>query len=77
MSSVDTTRDPDTMTAEERRGEVASILAWGLVRAVRAARARMSERAESPRGCGGTCLDLRADLPLSVAPRPAGSRAGL
>jgi hypothetical protein len=33
---ADTTRNPDTMTADERRDEVAGILARGLVRALEA-----------------------------------------
>lgn len=35
---ADTTRNPDTMTADERRDEVAGILARGLVRALEAIR---------------------------------------
>lgn len=66
--AMDTTRDPETMTADERRDEVASILACGLVRAVGAARARAGIRPD----CGQTCLELSGDPRLSEAPRPGG-----
>lgn len=62
-SSV-STRDPETMTADERGDEVASILARGVVRAVREAAAY----GDSP----ATCLDLSGDSSLTVAPRPRG-----
>jgi len=69
---VDTTRNPETMTAAERRAEIASILARGVVRAIRASRGPISALEDEAEERGGTCLDLRGDLPLSVAPRPAG-----
>ncbi len=69
---IDSTSDPDTMTAEARRDEVVCILARGLVRTVRAARSRISATSPVAATSGDTCLDLCGDLPLSVAPRPAG-----
>jgi len=83
--SIDATRNPESMTATERRAKIASILALGVVRAARQARQAESSRhsGTSPRAEHGpepsasSGLDLCADLPLSVAPRPAGSRAGL
>lgn len=65
---IDSTRDPESMTEVERRDEVASILARGLVRAVAAARARAGIRPD----CRPTCLELSGDSRLSVAPRPGG-----
>jgi hypothetical protein len=69
---VDATRHPDTMTADERRQEVATILARGLVRHIRLTRslpADSAERAEKPAENG---LDLSAETRLSVAQPPAG-----
>lgn len=66
-----TGRNPDTMTAQERREEIVGILARALVHVIRQSRARLARRPaedETP----GTCLDLPGDLPLSVAPPPAG-----
>ncbi len=67
------TTDPDSMTSEERRLEVASILAGGLLR-----RVRMAETADvSPEIVSKeseTGLDVPAETRLSVAPRPAGKR---
>jgi len=66
------TSDPSTMTADQRRREVAAILARGLLRQVTLARAT---------GCGDPQevshkppirLDLPAKTRLSVAPRPNG-----
>lgn len=69
---ADSTRDPESMTADERRDEVASILARGLVRSIVAERARTSRTSGVLADCCQTCLELSGDLPLSVAPRPAG-----
>lgn len=55
-----TTRDPETMTADERRKEVASILAIGLLRCLRTPNLSAS----------GTRLDLPAKTRLSVAQQP-------
>jgi len=65
----DKTLDPDTMSAEERRAEVASILARGLVRATRVRRG-----APSPDGppSDSASLAIPGELRLSVAPRPGG-----
>jgi len=69
---VDPTRNPETMTIVERRAEIASILAQGLVRSVRVARSRTSLAFQKVSEAGESGLDLPGDLPLSVAPRPAG-----
>ena len=66
------TADPESMTAEQRRLEVANILACGLLR-----RVRMAETAESPpRKTASETSQNRLEVPvetrLSVAPRPAG-----
>lgn len=67
-----TTRDPETMTADERRQEVASILAAGLLRRIRTSRTAPSDAApESPPG-DQIGLDLPSETRLSVAERPAG-----
>jgi len=68
----DSTRDPETMTPGERRGEIAAILAGGLVRAVRASREWAPESAEISPEPAPSGLDLSPDLRLSVAQRPAG-----
>lgn len=66
------TRDPDSMTADARRAESAGILARGLVRAVREARARAAKSAGIAPGPGAGPLDSGAELRLSVAARPRG-----
>jgi hypothetical protein len=72
MPTHDATRDPDTMTAAERRAEAASIFARGMVRAVREARARTAQSAEIQPEPAPPRLDSPAELRLSVAPRPRG-----
>lgn len=72
MRTPDATRNPETMTADERRAEVACILARGLVRAVRDARARVPQSAGISTEPAVTRLDSPAELRLSVAPRPHG-----
>ncbi len=69
---IDSARDPESMTEAERRDEVVSILARGLVRSVVANRARTSRVSGELANCGPTCLELPGDLPLSVASRPGG-----
>jgi len=69
---ADTTRNPDTMTADERGDEVAGILARGLARALRAIAAANAGDDENLAEDGETCLELPDDPGLSVAPRPAG-----
>lgn len=66
------TRDPETMTERERRDEVASILAAGLLRCVRAAQSTLSEadKTSSPGPQNG--LDFPSTTRLSVAQRPTG-----
>jgi len=68
---MNSNRNPETMTAEERRSEVADLLASGLLRAVRNARSRTSSVSEKVSDSAETCLDSSGDLPLSVAQRPA------
>jgi len=65
-------RDPDSMTSDERRREVAGILAQGLLRCVRASRAGDSATPEASAEVPQNPLDLPAETRLSVAPRPAG-----
>ena len=61
--------DPESMTSEERRLEVASILARGLLRCISLARAEdlHSEEKVSKKSQNG--LDLSAESRLSVARR--------
>jgi hypothetical protein len=70
--AVDSTRNPETMTVAERRAEIASILARGLVRAVRNAKSGTSSAVQKVSESGDSVLDLPTDSPLSVAPRLAG-----
>lgn len=65
-------RDPESMTSDERRREVAGILAQGLVRCVRASRAGDSATIDASAEDSQIPLDLPAETRLSVAPRPAG-----
>ena len=66
------TPDPEIMTADERRLEVASILAAGLLRRVQHVKASNSDaRQVSPPG-SQIGLDLPSETRLSVAQRPAG-----
>jgi len=69
---MDAIRDPETMTADERRDEVASILAAGLLRRVRQAESGRFDVGEisSPNSLNG--LDLPSKTRLSVSQRPAG-----
>ena len=69
---MDVTRKPETMTETERRRELTSIFARGLLRSIRHARACHTRAAEKDSEAGDTGLDLSANSPLSVAPRPAG-----
>jgi hypothetical protein len=66
------TTDPESMTAEARRLEVAGILALGVLRRVRLAKvadsASRQTASEEPR----KGLDVPAETRLSVAPRSAG-----
>lgn len=72
---MNSNHNPESMTADERRAEVAGLLARGLLRAVRDARSRTSSASEKVSESGEsseTCLDSSGDLPLSVAQRPTG-----
>jgi len=69
---MNTTRDPESMTADERRIEVASILASGLLRRVRQAKAANPDAHQTSSPGSRIGLDLPAETRLSVAQRPAG-----
>lgn len=60
------------MTSDERRREVAGILAQGLLRFTRASRAGDAATPEPLGEDSQNSLDLPAKTRLSVAPRPAG-----
>ena len=62
------TTDPETMTADERRLEVASILAGGLLRRVRMARTTESPPRKKVSKRSRNRLELPAETTLSVAP---------
>lgn len=66
------TRDPETMTAEERRLEVAGILAAGLLRCIRKAETANPDARKISSPGSKTGLDLPAKTRLSVAQRPTG-----
>jgi hypothetical protein len=70
-----TGRNPDHMSAGERRDEIAGILAAGLLRAVRRARRSGSANSCASIGTRPSRRDLRAKTPLSVAPQPPPTRA--
>jgi len=67
-----TGRNPDQMTAEERRREISGILAAGVLHAVRQSRRRGGEGSDDSSDSRDSRLELGADSPLSVAPRTAG-----
>ncbi len=67
-----TTRDPETMTADERRQEVASILAAGLLRRLRTPAMAISDAAPEPPPESQIGLDLPSKTRLSVAQQPVG-----
>lgn len=69
---MDTTRHPDTMTADERRQEVARILAQGLVRHIRLTRSLPADAAKDAEKPSDPRLDLSSETRLSVAQPPAG-----
>ncbi len=66
------TRDPETMTADERRQEVASILAVGLLRCVRTSKTAASDAAPELPPESRIGLDLPSKTRLSVAQQPVG-----
>lgn len=65
-------RDPETMTAEERRLEVASILAAGLLSCIRKAKTAIPDARQTSSHGPQTGLDLPSKTRLSVAQRPTG-----
>jgi hypothetical protein len=69
---MNSTRDPESMTADERRTEVASILAAGLLRRVRHLKASNPEARQTIPSGPQIGLDLPSETRLSVAQRPAG-----
>ena len=69
---ADTTRNPDTMTADERRDEIAGILARGLSRALQAIAAADLGNDENLDEDGETYLELPGDQGISVSPRSGG-----
>ncbi len=68
------TTDPESMTAEERRLEVASILARGVLRRVRLAKTADSGRHQTVSEASRKLLDISVETGLRVAPQPAASR---
>ncbi len=64
--------DPAAMTAPERRAEVVRILAYGLVRCVRASRARTSSPPAESADSGDIALELGEHSRLTVVNRPRG-----
>jgi hypothetical protein len=64
--------DPESMTAEERRLEVASILARGVLRRICLADSADSSPHQTVPESPQKHLDLPVETRLSVAPRPAG-----
>ncbi len=66
------TTDPESMTAEERRREVAAILASGLLRRLRTAKSAASPPGRKTSKERRTGLEVSLETRLSVAPRPAG-----
>jgi hypothetical protein len=75
--SIDTTRRPESITANGRRDEVARIFARGLVQAARPVRSGMLARAANLEEGAGEGLDLPAETRLSVARRSARQRPRL
>ena len=69
---MNATRDPATMTADERRLEVASILATGLLRRVRTSKTAPSDAAPESPPKSQIDLDLPSKTRLSVAQRSVG-----
>ena len=66
------TTDPESMTAEERRLEVAAILANGLLRRVRMVKTPASSPPKTISEESRNGLEVPAETRLSVAPRPGG-----
>jgi len=64
--------NPESMTADERRLEVANILANGLLRRLRMAETAASSHRETVSKEPRNCLEVPSKTRLSVAPRPGG-----
>ncbi|MBN1489498.1 MAG: hypothetical protein JXA69_06220 [Phycisphaerae bacterium] len=69
---MNVTTDPESMTPEERRREVASILARGLLRRVCMNKTAASSPQKEISKESKSDLDLSAEKRLHVARRPAG-----
>lgn len=67
-----TPRDPADMTPDQRRQEVAAILAKGLLRYLRASRSLPSEPSSESSPHLKTCLAFPAETRPCVDDRPAG-----
>lgn len=63
-----TNRNPKSMTADERRDEIAAILAGGLLRVARDDRRTVPAALPDPAKSGPIRLDLSADPPLTRPP---------
>lgn len=72
----DSRRNPDTMTSEERFGEIAGILARGLVRAVRAERDSAARHAHHNSESPAACLELCESPSVSVGATDKSRLAG-
>jgi hypothetical protein len=64
--------DPETMTTAERQREVANIIAGGVLRVVRMARARVHACESQAEKDSAACLELLQVEAISVSPKPAG-----
>jgi len=69
---MNTDRNPETLTVEERRAEVAGLLSRGLIRSVRMARARASSPEKNLPESRQHGLELCGDPSVTVAQRAAG-----
>ena len=69
-------RNPDHMTAQERRREIAGILAVGVLCAVRQSRRCGNGYSNDLPDSHDSLLELGANSSLSVALRPAGCQPG-
>jgi hypothetical protein len=61
-------RDPEIMTTAERQSEVATIIAGGVLRVVRIARARVHPCESEIEKDDATCLELPQVKAISVSP---------
>ena len=65
------TANPESMTAVERRAEVAQILAQGLIRCIRTAKTADPVNAQNSSKISQKALELPSKSRLSVAQRPS------